>query len=175
MILIGIGGNLASPVGDPMTTGKAALARLGVVGVACLACSPWYESTPVPPSDQPWFINAVAQVSTALGPAELLAALHGVEDEFGRQRAVANAARTLDFDLLAYGDLVREEPPLLPHPRLHQRAFVLLPLRDLVPAWRHPVFGLTPAELIERLPPGADLGAIVRNAQIARPRPPIEL
>ena len=164
MILIGIGGNLASPVGDPVATAKAALARLGVLGVSCSACSPWYESKPIPPSDQPWFMNAVAQVSTALEPAELLAVLHSVEGEFGRQRSVANAARTLDLDLLAYADLVRGEPPLLPHPRLHQRAFVLLPLRDLVPAGRHPVLGLTPVELIERLSPGEDLGGPVRRA-----------
>lgn len=158
MILIGIGGNLPSFAGGPVATGAAALARLGELGIRPVACSPWYRSAPVPASDQPWFCNAVAQVASALGPVDLLALLHTVEDHFGRERSVANAARTLDLDLLAYGDLVRTSaPPQLPHPRLHERAFVLRPLHDLVPAWRHPVLGLTPGDMLRALPAGQEV------------------
>ena len=153
MILIGIGANLPSPAGPPRQTCEAALAHLGRLGITVAACSPWYETAPVPASDQPWFINAVAAVQTSLSPTGVLAALHLTEAAFGRQRTEVNAARTLDLDLLAYGDLVRSDgAPLLPHPRLHQRAFVLFPLRDLLPDWRHPVLGETAGELAAKLP-----------------------
>lgn len=100
-----------------------------------------------------WFVNAVARIETSLSPAGVLAALHLTEAAYGRLRSEANAARTLDLDLLAYGDLVRTEgAPLLPHPRLHERAFVLFPLRDLAPRWRHPVLGETSENLAARLP-----------------------
>ena len=88
--------------------------------------------------------------------------LHAVEAEFGRARAVPNAARVLDLDLLAYDDLVSQPGawPLLPHPRMAERAFVLLPLADLAPDWRHPVLGRTARELAEALPPGQPSGAL---------------
>ncbi len=153
MILIGVGANLPSAAGSPRQTCEAALAHLGRLGVVVAARSPWYETAPVPVSDQPWFVNGVARVETALSPAGLLAALHLTEAAFGRLRTLANAARTLDLDLLAYRDVVRTDvAPLLPHPRLHERAFVLFPLRDLAPAWRHPVLGETAENLAARLP-----------------------
>ena len=84
-------------------------------------------------------MNGVAVVETSLPPGDLLALLHEIERRFGRERREVNAARILDLDLIAYGDLVRTDaPPLLPHPRLHERAFVLLPLADVAPDWRHP-------------------------------------
>lgn len=153
MILIGVGANLPSAAGSPRQTCEAALVHLGRLGVVIAARSPWYETAPVPVSDQPWFVNAVARVETRLSPAGLLAALHLTEAAFGRLRTVTNAARTLDLDLLAYRDEVRTGgAPLLPHPRLHERAFVLFPLRDLAPAWRHPVLGETAENLAARLP-----------------------
>ncbi len=153
MILIGVGANLPSAAGSPRQTCEAALLHLGRLGVVIAARSPWYETAPVPVSDQPWFVNAVARVETRLSPAGLLAALHLTEAAFGRLRTVTNAARTLDLDLLAYRDEVRTGgAPLLPHPRLHERAFVLFPLRDLAPAWRHPVLGETAENLAARLP-----------------------
>ena len=158
MILIGVGSNLTSTAGGPLATCKAALARLEAAGLMILGCSPWYETAPVPVSDQPWFVNAVAEVATDRDPAKLLAVLHQVEAAFGRVRGAANASRTLDLDLLAYGSLVWEEsPPLLPHPRLHERAFVLFPLKGLAPAWRHPVLGLTAEALIGHMPPGQQI------------------
>ena len=108
----------------------------------------------MPASDQPWFVNGVAEVATRLDPAALLVLLHAVEREFGRTRGVANAARVLDLDLLAYGATVadgRNGGPILPHPRLHERAFVLVPLVDLAPDWRHPVLGKTATELLRDL------------------------
>ena len=155
MILIGLGGNLPSAHGNPVETCEAALSHLSGLGVTVVARSPWYETSPVPVSDQPWFVNGVAAVATDLDPPDLLAALHRVEEAFGRSRTVLNAARPLDLDLLAYGDLLREmPPPIVPHPRMHERAFVLLPLRDVDPHWRHPKSGKTVDALIAAMPPG---------------------
>jgi len=133
----------------------AAAAQLPAIGAAIVARSPWYLSEPVPASDQPWFVNGVAEVATALPPAELLARLLALEAQFGRERGARDAARTLDLDLLDYDGRKCSTPDLvLPHPRLHERRFVLAPLCDIVPGWRHPRLGLTVAELLAGLPPG---------------------
>ncbi|MFQ5773318.1 MAG: 2-amino-4-hydroxy-6-hydroxymethyldihydropteridine diphosphokinase [Kiloniellaceae bacterium] len=156
MIFIGLGANLPSPrYGDPVNTCAAALVALQEAGVAVARRSRWYRSAPVPRSDQPWFVNGVAQVETGLGPGELLAVLHGVERAFGRVRRLRNEARMIDLDLLAYGLQVSTpgQTPVLPHPRLAERAFVVLPLAELAPQWRHPLSGLSAAELALRLPP----------------------
>jgi 2-amino-4-hydroxy-6-hydroxymethyldihydropteridine diphosphokinase len=152
MIILGLGANLPSAIGPPATTLVAALVALGEAGVTVERRSPWYRSAPVPAGDQPWYINGVAEVATALAPEALLALLHRVEASFGRVRRTQNEARPLDLDILDYHDLVRDRPPVLPHPRLHLRAFVLLPLRDLAPDWRHPVTGEGLSEMIARLP-----------------------
>jgi 2-amino-4-hydroxy-6-hydroxymethyldihydropteridine diphosphokinase len=155
-IFIGLGANLSSPRhGSPQETLTAALDRLAAPGLRVAARSPWYRSAPVPVSDQPWFVNGVARVETELLPAALLAVLHRIETEFGRVRSVANAARIIDLDLIAYGDLVSAAGgvPVLPHPRMAGRAFVLLPLRDIAPGWRHPATGQSLAALIAALPP----------------------
>lgn len=154
-ILIGLGANLPSAAGAPRDTLEAALRHLAAVGVLTLQRSRWFVSRPEPASDQPWFVNGVASVATTLDPAGLLATLHRVEAAFGRIRGVPNAARTLDLDLLAYGDRVDDPPPgagpILPHPRLTGRAFVLLPLADVAPAWYHPATGRPLSELIQAL------------------------
>ena len=157
MILIALGGNLPSPRhGTPRQTCEAALAELAAAGVRVLRCSRWYLSDPVPPSDQPPFVNGVAQLATDLTPANLLAVLHRIENEFGRTRQRRNEARIIDLDLLAYGDRISTagEVPELPHPRLADRAFVLLPLAELATKWFHPVHGRTAADMAARLPPG---------------------
>ncbi len=158
MILIGIGANLTSATaGSPYATCKAALAELaaGPSTITIKACSPWFRSSPVPVSDQPWFVNAVVELATALDPPTLLARLHEVEDVFGRHRSVRNGARVLDLDLLAYDDLILPvgpgPGPQLPHPRLHERAFVLIPLNDLAPDWRHPILGSTAVEMMAEI------------------------
>jgi 2-amino-4-hydroxy-6-hydroxymethyldihydropteridine diphosphokinase len=156
-ILIGLGANLpAAGHATPRDTLEAALVALMAQGVAVLQRSGWWESAPVPASDQPWYVNGVAQVETKLGPAALLALLHRLEAEFGRERRVRNEARALDLDLLAYrGEILNgPEPPILPHPRLAERAFVLLPLAEILPDWRHPRTGEALSEMIRRLPRG---------------------
>lgn len=155
MILLGLGANLPSRFGAPPATLEAALAALGEAGVGIAARSRWYRSAPVPASDQPWFVNGVARVATSLDPEPLLLLLHQIEARFGRRRRHANEARPLDLDLLAYHDLTRDgpTPPLLPHPRLHQRAFVLRPLAEVAPGWRHPRLGVAVEALIAALPP----------------------
>jgi len=133
----------------------AAVAQLPAIGVAIVARSPWYLSEPVPASDQPWFVNGVVEIATELPPPELLARLLALEAQFGRERGARDAARTLDLDLLDYDGRECSTPDLvLPHPRLHERRFVLAPLCDIVPDWRHPRLGLSAAELLAGLPPG---------------------
>lgn len=155
-IYVGLGANLAHPKhGSPVLTLTAALADLGRRGVVVQRVSPWYRSAPVPASDQPWYVNAVAEVTTNLSPDRLLEELHGVESAFGRVRTVANAPRAIDLDLLDYRGQIAPAGPgraTLPHPRLAERAFVLRPLADLAPHWRHPVTGKTVQALIAALP-----------------------
>jgi 2-amino-4-hydroxy-6-hydroxymethyldihydropteridine diphosphokinase len=102
------------------------------------------------PSDPPFF-NAVAALGAAPPPAQLLQALHAIEASFGRRRGRKNAPRTLDLDLLAYGDHAQEGPPALPHPGLEVRDFVLVPLADIAPGFRSPRSGRTVEELLSRL------------------------
>jgi 2-amino-4-hydroxy-6-hydroxymethyldihydropteridine diphosphokinase len=163
MILVGLGANLPGAFGAPATAIEAAFDALDRGACRVIARSRLYESPPWPqPSDQPWYVNAVARIETALDPEKLLAHLHGIERDFGRVRGSRNEARTLDLDLLDHDGVVRSGDPTLPHPRLADRAFVLFPLRDVAPDWRHPNrFGSLDA-LIAALP--ADT--------ICRPLPP---
>jgi len=170
MILIALGANLPSPAGPPRATCEAAVAVLVEHGVSVAARSPWYATAPVPPSAQPWFVNGVIRARTRLGPGELLDLLHRIERAFGRHRTVRDAARPLDLDLLAYGRHVAPRGrPQLPHPRMTERAFVLLPLRDVAPAWRHPESGERVATLIGRLP-GGGIRRIGRSSGSQLPR-----
>ena len=159
MILIGLGANLpSSRFGPPRKTLEAALDELESQGVHVVMRSRWYSSAPVPATDQPRYLNAVAAVETELAPEALLDLLHTIERDFGRRRSVANTAREIDLDLLAYGDVIRAHlPPILPHPRLAERAFVLRPLCDIDPAWRHPQLGLSAMALAEAASKGADV------------------
>ena len=159
MIYVGIGANLHhADYGSPQNTCGAALYSLNEESIHISACSRWYESAPQPPSDQPWFVNGVAAVATEQTPEALLALCLHIEHDFGRERRQRNAARTLDLDLLAWDDRVLEMEGLaIPHPRLLARAFVLLPLAEIAPDWRHPALGLPVSEMIRLL--GKDLQA----------------
>ena len=154
---IGIGANL----GDARATVSAAQTALAALpGCRLVASSDVYRSAPVD-AVGPDYFNAVAAIDTRLAPPALLTALQGIEQDFGRQRPYPNAPRTLDLDLLLHGDTVLATPALtLPHPRLHQRAFVLRPLLDLAPTLSlpglGPLAGCLPAcadQRIERLAP----------------------
>jgi 2-amino-4-hydroxy-6-hydroxymethyldihydropteridine diphosphokinase len=145
MILVAIGANLPGLEGSaPLQTCRDAVKALAELpGSRVAAVSRWYETEPMPPSGQPKYINGVVLLTRlpglALTPESLLAALHAIEARFGRRRAEANAARTLDLDLIDMDGLIRNGPdPILPHPRAHLRAFVLLPLLDVAPGWVHP-------------------------------------
>jgi 2-amino-4-hydroxy-6-hydroxymethyldihydropteridine diphosphokinase len=155
MILIGLGANLPSEAGPPQVTLEAALSALAAAGVVIRARSRWYRTAPVPVSDQPWFVNGVAVVETDLTPDALLDLLRRTEIRFGRRRTERNAARSLDLDILDYEGQIHDGPDLtFPHPRLHERAFVLLPLAEVAPGWRHPKLGKSVATLISDLPAG---------------------
>lgn len=155
-IFVGLGANLSHErFGPPRQTLEAALTELGRRGVRLVRLSPWYRTAPVPASDQPWYVNAVAEVASELPADAVLAQLHAVEAAFGRARTVADAARAIDLDLLDFKGEIADGGrgrATLPHPRMTGRAFVLLPLADLAPQWRHPVSGLTVRALIEGLP-----------------------
>ena len=137
----------------PHETLAAAIAALGGAGMTIMAQSSIWLTAPVPVSDQPWYHNAVVRVETVQSPYTLLETLQGIENEFGRVRSVRNAPRVIDLDLIAYNDSILDRPELIvPHPRMHQRAFVLLPLRELAPDWVHPVTGVRLADMIAALP-----------------------
>jgi 2-amino-4-hydroxy-6-hydroxymethyldihydropteridine diphosphokinase len=151
---------LGSNLGEPLRAVESGFESLaGLAGCRLAARSSLYRSAPVGVGPQPDFINAVAALDTSLGPRELLTALLDVEARHGRTRHIRLAARTLDLDLLLHGDTVADEPELqLPHPRMHLRAFVLLPLAEIAPELvipgLGPVAGLLPAvadQIIVRL------------------------
>ena len=153
MILIALGANLASVAGSPEETLQAALASLDAKGITVERQSGFYVSEAWPDPADPPFVNGVASVRTKLSPTELLHALHEVEAQFGRKRGAKNAPRTLDLDLLDYDHRIEHDDPELPHPRMQDRAFVLVPLRDVAPDWRHPESGRTVQDLIAALGP----------------------
>lgn len=144
---IALGANL----GDPVATVSAAIEALRVLdGTQFIAASSLYRTAPVGLRHQPDFINAVVELIAVLPAPTLLQGLFAIEADFGRVRSVKNAPRTLDLDLLLYGNEVRDDPVLtLPHPRLHERAFVLAPLAELAPRLAIPGRG-TVEELLRR-------------------------
>ncbi len=163
---IALGANLPSPAGPPQATLAAAADRLASLGPIA-ARSSLYSTTPIGTpvgtpvgapvalADQPRFLNAVIALETALTPFELLGAVLLIEREFGRSRTagVLNGPRTLDLDILFYGDLVLSLAGLeIPHPRFAQRAFVLIPLHEIAPGLRDPRSGNTIAQLLKNLP-----------------------
>ena len=135
------------------TCRRAAVELRDIASLQVTGLSRWYETAPMPPSGQPAYINGVARLEGQTTPEALLAALQRIESRFGRVRAEINAARTLDLDIIAIDDLIRAAPdPIVPHPRMHLRAFVLAPLLDLDPAWCHPGLGTPARALLDGLP-----------------------
>ena len=156
MIFIGIGGNLPSDkFGSTMRTLEQTLQFIDSNLCRVVRCSPWYRSAPMPITADPDYLNAVVEIKTLLPATELMSKLHDVEKQFGRVRSVKNASRTVDLDLLIYHDQVIEiegEGGLrVPHPRMTERAFVLLPFFDLEKDWIHPIRKQTICNLIRSL------------------------
>lgn len=152
MILVGLGANLPSRYGRPEQTVEAAIKALEAAGVEIVATSGLWRSAPVPLSDDPWYCNAVVSVRADMTAEALLGILQGIEKDFGREDNVRNAPRVIDLDLLVFNNDIVDTPALtLPHPRMHERAFVLVPLREIAPEWVHQVMNKTIDEMLSVL------------------------
>jgi 2-amino-4-hydroxy-6-hydroxymethyldihydropteridine diphosphokinase len=141
---IAVGANLPGLDGaEPRAMCERAIRWMSEIPEICVqARSRWFSSAAVPASDQPRFINGVVRLAGQISPEDLLAALQVCERRAGRARSVVNEARPLDLDIIDMAGLLRDAPdPILPHPRAHERAFVLYPLRDVAPHWVHPRSG----------------------------------
>lgn len=175
---VAFGANAASPEGPPEATLRAAMRAVAALGHEARPSRLW-RSPAFPPGNGPDFVNAAMRIDTSMGAGELLAALHAIEARFGRVRDRRWGPRSLDLDLLALDDCIlpdlaswaawrdltperqaRETPErlILPHPRLQDRGFVLAPLADVAPHWRHPVTGFDVETMLEALPDEARAG-----------------
>jgi len=142
--IVALGSNLQGEYNSSLSLLKAAVSRLPMAGFTVVKVSNWWRSLAWPNPAHPDYLNGVALVETALPPREALGALLDLEHSFGRRRGLANAPRTLDLDLIALGRCVMDEPDLvLPHPRAHERLFVMGPLAEVAPNWIHPALGRT--------------------------------
>lgn len=182
LALVALGSNVTSTFGSPRETMAGAINKLTREGIVIRQTSRFYSTPCFPAGAGPDYVNAAISVHTTLGPPEFLQVLHGIEAHFGRERIERWGQRTLDLDLIAFGDLIAPDPEtfevwralpadlqkmrapdqlILPHPRMQDRAFVLVPLNDVAPDWRHPVFGRTVAEMM----------ALLDKDEIAQVRP----
>jgi 2-amino-4-hydroxy-6-hydroxymethyldihydropteridine diphosphokinase len=141
--------SLGSNLGDRAAHLESAIEALAEVGVRLLRRSSFYETEPVDFLAQPWFLNCVVEAETSLSPEQLLGALQEIERQLGSRKLVAHGPRIIDLDLLFYGDSVVHAPKMeIPHPRMAERRFVLVPLAELAPALQHPVLHATATELL---------------------------
>jgi 2-amino-4-hydroxy-6-hydroxymethyldihydropteridine diphosphokinase len=146
--------SLGSNVGDRTANLNAAIDRLSGLGKVT-AVSSFYETEPVELTAQPWFLNCAVELDTEKMPRQLLTAILDIEKEMGRQRIQKKGPRTLDIDILLFGNsMVKMKGLTIPHPAMHERRFVLEPLTEIAPEVRHPVFKRTVRELRDALPPG---------------------
>lgn len=172
-LYIALGANMPSNAGLPDATLRAALGEMAARGLSLQAVSRFFATPAVPSGSGPDYLNACCRLASDRSPGEVLQILHEIEAEFGRVREGRWQARGIDLDLIAMGDAVLPDPTVyakwrdlspqaqlveapdhlvLPHPRLQDRAFVLIPLADIAPLWRHPVSGLSVVEMLEALP-----------------------
>ena len=152
MILIAIGSNLKSDIyGSPL--------KNCINGVKILRenffvkkVSKFYKTEPIPKSDQPWFVNGVVEIKTNLHPRDILQKLFSIENYFKRIRKIKNEPRIIDLDLISYKNFISNRKSLvLPHPRMHQRMFVIKPICDINPKWRHPILKKKALNLSKKL------------------------
>jgi 2-amino-4-hydroxy-6-hydroxymethyldihydropteridine diphosphokinase len=141
--------SLGSNLGDRAANLERAIEALPAAGVRVLRQSLLYETEPVDLREQPWFLNCVVEAETSLSPRDLLAVLQGIERQMGSSKLIARGPRIVDLDVLFYGGEVIHTPEMeIPHPRMAERRFVLVPLAEIAPALRHPVLQATIAELL---------------------------
>jgi 2-amino-4-hydroxy-6-hydroxymethyldihydropteridine diphosphokinase len=156
-VIVALGGNMAGDFGSSEALLEAALAGFAEAGLPILLRSSWWRSAAWPDPNAQEYRNGVVLVEARLSPQELIRTLFTIEARFGRERGARNASRTLDLDLIAYGRLISDDPALtLPHPRAHERLFVMGPLAQIAPGWRHPVLGRTAADLAATASVGRD-------------------
>jgi len=158
--------SLGSNVGDRAKNLKDAIAELAASGVEVANVSSIYETEPVDVLDQPWFLNCVVEAQTKLAPLELLHALRAIESRMGSKKTVSRGPRLIDLDILLYADEVIDMPELhVPHPRMHLRRFVLVPLAEIAPRTRHPRSRQSATEMLANTTDKSQVRVVVAGLQ----------
>ena len=152
-IIIGIGGNIRSYDGlHPIEVGINAIKSLNIYDMEVTQQSSWYETEPIPKSDQPNFFNCIIFANTSLNEIDVLSKLHEIEHLYGRKRKLINEARVIDLDLIDYENKILESKKIvIPHPRAHRRRFVMEPLAELDKNWVHPILNKNVNEILKNL------------------------
>jgi 2-amino-4-hydroxy-6-hydroxymethyldihydropteridine diphosphokinase len=164
--VVALGCSLAGAYPSREALLDAAVEALASEGLKVVARSSWWTSAAWPDPIAPAYLNGIVLVETMLAAGEILAALHRIEALFGRMRGETNAPRTLDLDLIAHGRAVTQAGVVVPHPRAHERLFVMGPLAEIAPDWRHPVSGRTAAELVATVSVGTDATPLSHIAKL---------
>jgi 2-amino-4-hydroxy-6-hydroxymethyldihydropteridine diphosphokinase len=153
--------SLGSNVGDREDHLRGAITRLESIA-RVISVSSFYETEPMEVTNQPWFLNCAVKAETTKVPKQLMAAILEMEREMGRLRTMKKGPRTIDIDILLFGDAVVDSPEVtIPHPAMHERRFVLEPLAEIAPEARHPVFKKTVSEMLDALPGGQTVRKVV--------------